>query len=601
MTDSISGACKEYLNRLRLRFTPEFAPKLEEKVRGCIIGCDADFKLIEEEGSGPRVVANTAHGPCEDVWLIPHVISTTRSKLFQQLENDKELQSECARLVRLPKGAGVDESFTRFWRWCTPNAIENNEDRFMEVQWHLLPRNILWIPHADDGNVAVCPLPQSITGAMSQDFPNGLSMMFVLQPLKAGQALKRDLLPVRRTLQRVARLVMLIGDDPDRWAHPTERQGLNQVYQCAAPPSPMLWDPVKDLGDKGDLRPRMAATEFSPEVIQVYTDYPLVAEALTHESFQLVPSFEACHILFASNPIAGFFAMGQRMVNQFPHDQCVINLRLLMHSVRLSAQPHPNGAKAVDQKGQALSLPPWFSLMFDLKTELNHFLAEHKRRKVAGQNNFWMIRSGDPGNDDWCLTDDACTIVKYNEANSGNWIIQKAINPPLLIGGKKLTMAVFLLVRSFSPLDAYMFKNMYGRLAMKEFSVRAKSLQDPTVHTPHDASDCKHLSMDELKEAIGSQHVEWPSVEASVQKSLKGLLEVSKQQMGEWPRSRALYRVDFGLPQVSSGEEFHPKIVTVGFAPNLEHVLTNSPNFVNDMFEVLFLDGPIPDPMVPLK
>lgn len=54
-----------------------------------------------------------------------------------------------------------------------------------------------------------------------------------------------------------------------RWAHPTERDGLQQVFQSAAPNPPPPWDLVKELGDKGDARPRMAMTEFSPDVFSV--------------------------------------------------------------------------------------------------------------------------------------------------------------------------------------------------------------------------------------------------------------------------------------------------------------------------------------------
>lgn len=70
--------------------------------------------------------------------------------------------------------------------------------------------------------------------------------------------------------------------------------------------------------------------------------------------------------------------------------------------------------------------------------------------------------------------------------------------------------------------------------------------------------------------------------------------------MGEWPRSRALYRVDFALPQPTEDEEFSPKILGVGFAPDLKNIINSHPEFVNDVFQVLFMGTTIPDSIVKL-
>lgn len=114
---------------------------------------------------------------------------------------------------------------------------------------------------------------------------------------------------------------------------------------------------------------------------------------LTHPSFTIVPSFDESHVLFAASPVSGFFGLAQRMVNQFPHEQCLVNPRFFMNTVRLSAQPRHSG-RVTDQNQQAQSLPSWFPLMFDMKTEVNHFLAEYARRCKSGKENFWLLFSG---------------------------------------------------------------------------------------------------------------------------------------------------------------------------------------------------------------
>lgn len=125
----------------------------------------------------------------------------------------------------------------------------------------------------------------------------------------------------------------------------------------------------------------------------MFTDYPGVSEMLTHPSFTIVPSFDESHVLFAASPVSGFFGLAQRMVNQFPHEQCLVNPRFFMNTVRLSAQPR-HGGRVTDQNQQAQSLPSWFPLMFDMKTEVNHFLAEYARCSNKGKENFWLLFSG---------------------------------------------------------------------------------------------------------------------------------------------------------------------------------------------------------------
>lgn len=116
-------------------------------------------------------------------------------------------------------------------------------------------------------------------------------------------------------------------------------------------------------------------------------------EALTDERFSIVGSFDDCHVLFAASPVSGFFGLAQRMVNQFPHEHCLLNPRFFMHTVRLLVQSS-HGGRVTDLNQQAQSLPSWFPLMFDLKTEVNHLLAEYEQRDRNGRDNFWIVYSG---------------------------------------------------------------------------------------------------------------------------------------------------------------------------------------------------------------
>lgn len=61
--------------------------------------------MVEQQGGPPRLVAKQELKLLH-VWVIPHVLSTTRSNLYEAVDKDPELLLECKRLMRLPVAAG---------------------------------------------------------------------------------------------------------------------------------------------------------------------------------------------------------------------------------------------------------------------------------------------------------------------------------------------------------------------------------------------------------------------------------------------------------------------------------------------------------------
>lgn len=70
---------------------------------------------------------------------------------------------------------------------------------------------------ACDG-VVVRALPAVIYEMCKSDvFKKGASIVCLVSSVASGQILKRDMLPKKRTRSRIARLLALIGDAPDRF------------------------------------------------------------------------------------------------------------------------------------------------------------------------------------------------------------------------------------------------------------------------------------------------------------------------------------------------------------------------------------------------
>ena len=55
--------------------------------------------------------------------------------------------------------------------------------------------------------------------------------------------------------------------------------------------------------------------------------------------------------------------------------------------------------------------------------------------------------------------------MRYNpdSTNAEPYIVQKYISEPLIIGGKKFDMRLYVLVTNYNPLTVYLYKNGFAR------------------------------------------------------------------------------------------------------------------------------------------
>jgi hypothetical protein len=68
--------------------------------------------------------------------------------------------------------------------------------------------------------------------------------------------------------------------------------------------------------------------------------------------------------------------------------------------------------------------------------------------------------------------------VRYSE----DMVIQKYVPNPLLLDGYKFDLRIYVLVTSFSPLEAFVYRRGFARLSSRPFSIDASTLEDRFVH-----------------------------------------------------------------------------------------------------------------------
>jgi tubulin polyglutamylase TTLL9 len=62
------------------------------------------------------------------------------------------------------------------------------------------------------------------------------------------------------------------------------------------------------------------------------------------------------------------------------------------------------------------------------------------------------------------------------------YVVQRYINNPLLIGGKKFDMRIYVLVTSYSPLTAYLYRTGFARFTSHRYSANPEDLANNYMH-----------------------------------------------------------------------------------------------------------------------
>merc|ERR1719409_5412 len=62
------------------------------------------------------------------------------------------------------------------------------------------------------------------------------------------------------------------------------------------------------------------------------------------------------------------------------------------------------------------------------------------------------------------------------------YIVQKYLSKPLLVGGKKFDLRLYVLVTSYNPLVVYMYRSGFARFSHTRFSMNSADLSNAMVH-----------------------------------------------------------------------------------------------------------------------
>merc|ERR1712139_622447 len=79
------------------------------------------------------------------------------------------------------------------------------------------------------------------------------------------------------------------------------------------------------------------------------------------------------------------------------------------------------------------------------------------------------------------------------------YVVQRYLSNPLLIGGKKFDLRLYVLVTSYAPLVVYMYRSGFARFSHTRFSMNSADLSNAMVHLTNVAIQKQSDSYDEKR------------------------------------------------------------------------------------------------------
>ncbi|CAH2106358.1 unnamed protein product [Euphydryas editha] len=221
-----------------------------------------------------------------------------------------------------------------------------------------------------------------------------------------------------------------------------------------------------------------------------------------------------CRTLF--NRENGHRLQDSQFLNHFPNHYELVRKDLLVKNIRryqknLEKAGHPFAEKIQETLLNGQSVTRYLYLDFIpttyvLPSNYNLFVKEYRRSPQST----WILKPcGKSQGEGIFLINKLSMLKKWsresnkfiqnNLPSKDMYVISRYINNPLLIGGKKFDLRIYVLVTSFRPLKAYMFRNGFCRFCAIKYDKSVSELDNMYIHITN-------VSVQKHGEEYNSQH-----------------------------------------------------------------------------------------------
>lgn len=328
--------------------------------------------------------------------------------------------------------------------------------------------------------------------------------------------------------------------------------------------------------------PRIGAISDGP--LHVFTDDPVVKKLLTRPGVTFASSITEADVVWlaAALPAAErsrLTAGGARVINQFPATDVLAHRHTLARFLY-----------------NAVGEPTWLPMTFDMGDpgDFAAMVGEyHLRAANEAADNTWLVTpcgGGSAGTR--VVTDNLLCVARL--CREERCIVSKYLQNPAEFGatdvshGMKFSLHFRVVVRSFRPLDAFVYDEFGVQLAAAPFTMAY--MESEEVHFPRGVvQDGGRVFAAELEREHSTSGMRWRNVQSRIHAALRELLASISIQRPDIQGSA--YRGEFGV-DVELDADWKPHVADLSAPASSAHVstlLAAATSYYNDVFGCLFL------------
>jgi len=257
----------------------------------------------------------------------------------------------------------------------------------------------------------------------------------------------------------------------------------------------------------------------------------------------------------------------KHIINQFPYEAVLVMKHCLNDCLRTVYGQYP-----------------FIQESYYSYTHLPAFIGRFMEREKKSQDNSWILKPINAArSSDHIITNNLEWIIRHIE--TAPRLIQKYVHNPFTIEKKKIDIRLWVVVRSFSPLELYIHKYSYSRMATNDFDCHETNFMDWTKHFGLKDRDAGVYNLGFLQDKLidefnNAQEDGWNKFEKRVHDIVKDVFKAAVLYKPEIhsEKSRACYGID-----IIVDEDLNPFIMECTFQPEFAYICELFPDFLSQV------------------
>ncbi|KRX08784.1 hypothetical protein PPERSA_08095 [Pseudocohnilembus persalinus] len=460
----------------------------------------------------------------------------------------------------------IRDVMTNIWKIVGCYRLASSDQYDESGIWYVNDEFGSSIQHSDTANLQCIPFLFAPNNKLDEKAIS-YSICWPIKDIKENDFITRDyLMGITELQQRSSKLITWFDLPTKFFEDEYQKENNKRLKQ-------------KEIGDQiiKEFNDQPQKLEQLDKQFKVISDLPVVIDNVKTKNFEFVDDLKKSDIIWLSTPLQDTFDLitKDQKVNQFPLEACITMKHELNNTVI-----------------QNIGKVNWLQTTYNLQTQLATFIGDYLHRKDNHLNNIWIIKPPNMARSmDMVVTDNLQTIIRLME--TGPKLIQKYIERPLTIKGKKLDFRYIIVLKSLKPLDVYLYKKFWVRTSNNTFTndYRTREVYDTHFTVMNYGKKLEQIHDNEFLEIFEKEYgdqIKWDTIDQRIQNMVKELFIAVQKGYPKMQDDRCVSI--YGLDVMIDLNDFQPKMLEVTFSPDCNRACKYTPSFFEDIFALLFLN-----------